>query len=322
MLPPKEELRICFGHHYYDFKAQFDARGTGIEAVQAYSQTAFEQEFAKADIVVTSKFWRNDYLAQSGRLKFLQSLSSGMNQYDTEGFATAGIRLTSATGVSRNAVSEQAMALILAQTRRLFQSRDEHHKRFWRSSVNSLSEREDELAGKTLLIIGLGAIGNRLAKLAKAFDMNVIGVRRSRADDPGNADEVHAFQHLNAQFPRADFVCLTCPLNSETRHIINKDTLKLMKPSAHLINVSRGSCVDEEALVFALLNEVISGASLDTAVVEPVVPSSVLWRIPNLFLTPHSAGETHAYESNVLDILIGNIERLWRGDTVLINQTV
>jgi lactate dehydrogenase-like 2-hydroxyacid dehydrogenase len=200
--------------------------------------------------------------------------------------------------------------------------RDNQAKHAWRGMISDLDRREDELTGKTLLIIGLGRIGGRLAGLAKAFDMEVIGVRRDPAAGANRADSVHRFDRLPELLPRADFVALTCPLTPETQNIINAAGLAHMKPSAVLVNAARGRCVDEAALVEALRQGQISGAALDVTAEEPLAPGSPLWEMPNVFITPHTAGETRRYEANVVDILIENLERLWRGEAALRNQIV
>ena len=115
---------------------------------------------------------------------------------------------------------------------------------------------------------------------------------------------------------------LNCPLTAETRGIINRETLALMKPSACLINVARGACVDEPALIDALRSGKIAGAALDHFIEDPLPPSSPFWDMENVIVTPHTAGETRLYESNVADILLDNLERLWHGEAVLRNQEV
>ena len=213
------------------------------------------------------------------------------------------------------------MALILALARRLPEARDNQAKQVWRGMIGDLTQREDELGGKTLVIIGLGRIGNRLAELAKAFDMHVLATRRDPALG-GDAHEVHGMSSLKSLLPQADFVALTCPLTPETERLINAETLALLKPSAALVNVARGRVVDEPALIAALQAGRLTAAALDTTVEEPLGQASPLWHMPNVFVTPHTGGETRRYEDNVLDILIENLDRLWRGETQLSNQIV
>jgi phosphoglycerate dehydrogenase-like enzyme len=206
--------------------------------------------------------------------------------------------------------------------RRLPEARDNQARGHWRGMIGDLTRREDELGGKTLAIIGLGRIGGRLARLAKAFDMRVIGFRRDVTAGAGDADEVHDLSSLREQLPNADFVALTCPLTPETARVINAQSLGVMRRSAFLVNVARGGCVDETALTAALNEGGIAGAALDCTDPEPPAADSPLWRMPNVFLTPHTGGETTRYESNVIEILMANLERLWRGEATLRNEIV
>jgi phosphoglycerate dehydrogenase-like enzyme len=188
---------------------------------------------------VISGLWRNDLLPRAKRLRFIQSIGAGTEQFSLEALKQHGVRLASARGVNARAVSEHVTALMLALARRLPEARDNQAKRVWRGMIGDLTQREDELGGKTLLIVGLGPIGGRLAQLAKAFDMRVIGIRRDpRAGAAGHADSVHAMSELKALLPQADFVALTCPLTEETEKLIDADALSRMKPSG---NESRAS---------------------------------------------------------------------------------
>jgi phosphoglycerate dehydrogenase-like enzyme len=120
--------------------------------------------------------------------------------------------------------------------------------------------------------------------------------------------------------PQADYVVLTCPLTRETEKIIDGRVFSRMKKSAYLVNAARGGCVDELALIKALQDQVIAGAAIDVTVEEPLPASSPLWDMANVLITPHTAGETRKYEDNVLDILMDNLDRLWRGESKLTNE--
>src|SRR5215217_7755296 len=202
------------------------------------------------------------------------------------------------------------------------EARDNQSRLLWRGMISDLAQREDELTGKTLVIIGLGRIGGRLAGLAKAFGMEVIGVRRDPAAGANGADAVHHFDRLSELLPRADFVALTCPLTPETQGIIGADALSRMKSSVVLVNCARGKCVDEPALVDALQRGEIVAAALDVTSEEPLAANSLLWQMSNVFITPHTAGETRSYEKNVVDILLDNLDRLSRGERTLRNGIV
>ena len=127
---------------------------------------------------------------------------------------------------------------------------------------------------------------------------------------------------LNSLLPQADIVALTCPLTKETENLIDADALGRMKKSAFLINTARGKIVNEAALIATMRAGGIAGAAIDVTAEEPLPAESPLWDLPNIFITPHSAGETRRYEDNVLDILEENLQRLWRGEAKLRNQIV
>jgi phosphoglycerate dehydrogenase-like enzyme len=254
-------------------------------------------------------------------LRFIQSISAGTDQYDRAALAVRGIRLASAQGANERAVAEHAMALILALTRKLHTGRDNQRAHHWRGMIADRNAREDELDGKTIVIVGFGRIGRRLAALARAFGVHVVGVRRS-AEGAADAHELVGPERLLDVLPRADFVALTCPLTAETRGLIGAREIAAMRPHAYLINVARGAVVQEDALVSALANGGLAGAGLDCFVEEPPPPSSPLWDMAQVIVTPHAAGETRRYEANVVDLLLDNLERLWRGDSTLRNQIV
>ncbi len=322
MFPTRDKLTICFAHAAYQMKARFDARNTGINSFQVRSYDEFVQRVGEADVVSASGMWKNDIIPHATKLKFVQSISSGMDQYSKELLGAKGIRLASAAGVNARAVAEHALALILAVFRRLPEARDNQHKKVWRGMLGDLTQREDELGGKTLLIVGMGRIGSHLAKLAKAFDMKVIGIRRDPTAGANGADEIHGMGDLVKLVPRADIVALTCALTPETTGLMSAAAFAAMKPSSVFVNVARGKVADEAALIAAMEGNKIWAAALDVTAEEPLPAASPLWTMPNVFVTPHTAGETRAYEDNVIDILIENLDRLWRGETTLRNQVL
>ncbi|MEM7531844.1 MAG: D-2-hydroxyacid dehydrogenase [Chloroflexota bacterium] len=313
---------ICFAHIAYQLGAEFEQRNIAYPFSQAWTPAELEQQLPNADILVVSGFWHNELLSIAPKLRFIQSIGAGYNQFPLATLQEKGIRLASAQGVNKNAVSEHTMAHILAFARHIHTGRDNQRKHHWRGMISDLSQREDELGGKTLLIVGMGDIGSRVAKLAKAFDMRVLATKRNPATAKGPADEVYTADQLPSIIGEADFVVLNCPLTPETAHIINGATLAQMKPSAYLINMARGGCVDEAALAAALAAGQIAGAGLDCTDEEPLPADSPLWDFENVIITPHTAGETRMYESNVVDILLENIARLHRSETTLVNQVV
>ena len=322
MFPTRDKLTICFAHAAYQMKARFDARNTGINSFQVRSYDEFVQRVGEADVVSASGMWKNDIIPHATKLKFVQSISSGMDQYSKELLGAKGIRLASAAGVNARAVAEHALALILAVFRRLPEARDNQHKKVWRGMLGDLTQREDELGGKTLLIVGMGRIGSHLAKLAKAFDMKVIGIRRDPKAGTNGADEIYAMDDLVKLVPQADIVALTCALTPETTGLMSAAAFAAMKPSSVFVNVARGKVAAEAALNATMEGSTIWAAALDVTAEEPLPAASPLWTMPNVFVTPHTAGETRAYEDNVIDILIENLDRLWRGEATLRNQVL
>jgi phosphoglycerate dehydrogenase-like enzyme len=322
MLPAKDELVICFAHVAYRLHERFSTLDTGIKSFAVRDPETLDARVGEADVLVVSGMWQNGLLDRAARLRYIQSIGAGTDQFPREELTRRGIRLASARGVNYRAVAEHAMALILALSRRLPEARDNQVRRVWRGMIGDPSRREDELGGKTLLIVGLGQIGGHLAQLAKAFDMRVEGLRRHPATGRGMADAVHATSDLHSLLPEADFVALTCPLTRETENLIDTAALARMKPSAYLVNVARGRVVDEAALIEALAAGHIAGAGLDVTAEEPLAPNSPLWEMAQVLITPHTAGETSRYEDNVIEILRDNLERLWRGEQELRNQVV
>ena len=321
-IPRRDDLTLCFAHMAYRLGDRFDARDTGIKWFEVRSVDELKARIGEVDVLMASGYWRNELIASAHKLGFIQSISAGTDQFSHDSLREAGIRLASAQGGNERAVAEHAIALILALARQIPEARDNQAAKKWRGMVGEIAKREDELGGKTLVIVGMGRIGSRLATLARAFDMRVIGVRQNPSKDTGVADAVVGRDQLLEVLPEADFVALTCPLTPATEGIINATAIAAMKPTAYLVNIARGRVVHEPALIEALGARRIAGAALDCTWEEPLPATSPLWTLPGVLITPHVAGETRRYEDNVLDILMDNLERLWRGEATLKNQIV
>jgi len=322
MFPSRSDLTIQFAHSAYQFEAQLAPREAGIAAYTTWTPEDTAARIAEADVVVATGFWRNEFLDKAERLKFIQVCGAGYDQFDTDAIRARGIRMANGRGVNTNAVAEHTMSLILGLSRQIHLCRDAQHKKLWRGMNPDLTTREEELTGKTMLIIGAGQIGARVATLGKAFGMRVEGMRRNPGDADPAFDAAHAMSEKLARVAEADLVVLCCPLTPETAGLIDAAALSAMKPSAYLINVARGGCVIEADLVSALNTGEIAAAGIDVTDPEPLPESSALWDMENVLLTPHTAGETRRYEDNVLDIMLENIQRLERGEDTLLNQIV
>ena len=320
--PSPGDTTVHFAHIAYRMKERYALRDPRVNYFQTWSPEETVDRIGDADVFVVSGFWDNALLERASKLKYIQSIGAGYDQFPLDELRSLGIRLANASGVNQNAVAEHAMSLMLGLNRHIHIVRDYQNDHIWRGMIGDLSKREDELIGKTLVIVGMGTIGSRLATFAKAFDMRVLATKRNPLTAVGPADEVVAPDGLGELVPQADFLVLTCPLTPETTSIIDAGVLKAMKPTAYLINVARGQCVDEPELVKALESGEIAGAGIDHFWEDPLGAESPFWGMKNVIITPHTGGETRLYEERVIDILDDNLGRLWKGESELRNQIV
>lgn len=227
-------------------------------------------------------------LARLPDLRVVAVHGAGVDQVDVEGCTACGVLVTHTPGANANAVAELTLGLMLSLARRIPQAAARvGAERVWGEARHTGSE----LGGKTLGLVGIGQIGGRLAKVARAMGMKVL------AHDPGLAkEEIRARgarpSRLETLLGRADFVSLHAPLVPATRHLIDGRAISQMKKGAFLINAARGPLVDEEALARGLHSGRIGGAALDVLEGEPPDPASPIFDAPNLILTPHMAGST------------------------------
>jgi phosphoglycerate dehydrogenase-like enzyme len=320
LLKSRGELTIQFAHSAYRLAERFLSRNTSIRHFQTWTNEETVSRVGEANVLVVSGFWQDNLLETAHELRYIQAISAGYDQFPLDELNTRAVRLANARGVNADAVSHHAMGLVLTLARKLHFARDQQHSCYWRPMISDHAQREDDLCGQTMVIIGLGEIGSRLAKLAKAFGMRVLGVKQDISRHDGTADEVYGPDQLPKLLSQADVVVLCCPLTSTTRTLMDKSAFSAMKTGSQLVNVARGGCVDESALMSALTGGGIAGAAIDHFNDEPLPVDSPFWPMENLIITPHSAGETRKYEDNVIDILIQNIDRLWVGNEELVNQ--
>lgn len=314
---------IGVAHPTYDFREWLEALAPDVTCLRLRSREDLRARIGEVDVLAQSSgFWDDGLLADAPRLRLIQSLSVGVNHFGLDALRAHGVRLANAQGCVDIAVAEHAIGLMLTLTRRLHVARDNQRAHVFEAKTATPARREGELFGRTLLIIDLGPIGQRLAGLAKAFGMKVIGVRRDPSLGAGAGDEVFGQAALPDLLPRADIVALACPLTRETQGLIDAAALAAMKPGALLINVARGKVVDEPALIEALRAGRLAGAGLDCFWTEPLPGDSPLWDFENVVITPNSAGETPLYEARLAEILVDNIRRLQRGEAQLRNEIV
>ena len=228
--------------------------------------------------------------------------------YDT--MRARGVTVTHSPGTNAIEVAEFAFGQILWSAKRLGAFRDNQRAHRWQLlGLESLSD-------KTILVIGLGAIGREVAKFAKAFGMRVLGIRQSPTA-VANVDQQGTLADLSQLLPVADFVVLAVPLTDQTRELIGARALACMKPTATLINVARGAVVNVQALKEALQAGTIRQACLDVLPTEPWPANDDLWDVPNLFLTPHNAWSSPMYLPRVAELWLENLRRYVRGNELL-----
>lgn len=221
-----------------------------------------------------------------------------------------GVTVTHSPGTNAIEVAEFAFGQILWSAKRFGTFRDNQRAHTWQLlSLESLSD-------KTILIIGLGAIGREVAKFAKAFGMRVLGIRQSPTV-VANVDQQETLADLTQLLPAADFVVLAVPLTDHTRSLIGANEFTCMKPTATLINVARGAVVDIAALKVALRAGQLRQACLDVLPIEPWPADDELWDVPNLFLTPHNAWSSPMYLPRVAELWLKNLQRYVRGEELL-----
>jgi phosphoglycerate dehydrogenase-like enzyme len=219
--------------------------------------------------------------------------------------------LTNTSGIHAIQISEHILALMLAFARRLprlIRAQD-HHEWLHRDPSTEI----EELAGRTLLLIGVGAIGGRAARLANAFEMHVWGVRRNAGQPEAGTERIVGPDRLHEVLPAADFVVLTVPLTAETRAMIGEAELRMMKPDSYIINIGRGGTIDEKALLRALQEGWIAGAGLDVFEQEPLPADSPFWGLKNMIITPHYSGASPHYNERAMEVFLDNLARYRAG---------
>ncbi|KKK37188.1 2-hydroxyacid dehydrogenase [Mesobacillus campisalis] len=267
-----------------------------------------------AEIIVGWKKEISEALNSDSPLRWVQSWSAGVNSMPLKKMEEMNVILTSANGVHAYPISETIFALMLALTRNIHMYVKNQLNRKWHHSGLKL-----ELHGKTIGIIGVGAIGLETAKIAKAFGMEVIGIRHS-GNPEKNVDEMYLPKQLDEVLPRCDYVVVTLPLTSETSGLFGKEQFALMKTTSIFINIGRGAIVKENELISALSNGEIAGAGLDVFEKEPLNEDNPLWDMDNVIITPHTAGSTEHYAKRVLqDIFIPNLKAYCDGKVPSIN---
>lgn len=276
--------------------------GDDIEIVSAKKAEGVDEKLKEFDVLVTSlPEVKQETFERMGNLKWVQCAMAGINHLPLDYFREKDIILTNARGVHRVQMSEYTVGLLLAIVRRSDHYLKAQMKKKWDYVTN------DELYGKTVGFLGVGAIAKETAKKLKAFDVRIIGVK-NKVEEVEYFDEIYGKDQIDKVLEQSDYIITLLPLTDETYHIIGEEQFKKMKDTAWFINIARGSIVDEKALVKALQEGRIAGAGLDVFEQEPLPGDSPLWDMENVILTPHIAGPTPYYMERFVDVLLTNLE--------------
>lgn len=278
-----------------------------IRTTWGFDQENYTEHAATADAIITYRFPKNSLAKDAPRLKLLQILGAGVDYLLPLDWVPRGVTVLTNSGAHVPKAAQSALMALLMLNARMPELVEGQKRHEWNRLFT------DTLAGKTLLIVGVGRIGGGAAEHAKAFGMNVLGIRKSRGAHPA-VDEMHGPEALHALLPRADFVLLNAALTPETRFLFGAREFALVRRGARFINMSRGGLVDPAALDAALRSGQLGGAMIDVSYPEPPPADWPYWDTPNLIITPHVlSDDIEEYVPRTLDLFFGNVRRLFDG---------
>ena len=262
------------------------------------------------EVLITNPVVPDDIVERAPNLKWLQLTSAGVDRLLDAPVVNSHVMVTTASGIHATPISEYVIGAMLAFAKGLPKAFRAQQERVWRPFW------PDELEDKTAGVLGVGAIGARVVKLAKALDMRVLALRRSvdrrlTVDETGmpGVDEMLPPSDLPYLLAESDYVVVALPLTPESRNLIGEAELRAMKPNAIIVNIGRGAIIDEAALVRALKDGSIAGAALDVFQQEPLSAESELWGLENVILTPHISGGTPLYMERAVGLFCDNLRR-------------
>lgn len=264
-----------------------------------------------AEIIFINKTQFNKELfSKCKKLRYIGVLATGYNNVDLKTADELGITVCNVPSYSTSSVAQLTMSFILELSSNLSKYTKSTADGKWIESktFSYFPYKFSELEGKTLGIFGMGEIGQAVAERAQAFKMNVLATTRTKKAVKGVT-----FVEKEELFKKSDFLTIHCPLTPQTEKLVNKETLSLMKPTAFLINTSRGGVIDEIALANALKNNQISGAGLDVLTKEPMEKDCPLFNAPNCIITPHVAWTTVEARTRLLNVAVENLKAFLNG---------
>jgi D-2-hydroxyacid dehydrogenase (NADP+) len=323
-IPAETKLIVCVWHPFPQWRAHpnmaetIRARWPEMQVVHLPDYDRLPEELPDADIFVGAVLRPQQFLL-ARKLKWIHSTAAGVTQLMYPELQRSGVLLTNPSGIFSQPMAEHIMGLMIALARNFPDSvRYQDRAQWGQEQVSSQPYPLSELNGQLLLIVGYGSIGRELARRARGFDMRVWGVTRSGKGDSSQVEKILAVGQLDSALPHADYIVLAAPDTHETQHLIGAPQIAKMKPGARLINVGRGSLLDESALLRALETGALSGAALDVTSTEPLPSDSPLWRAPNLFITPHTSGVSDRLWQKETDLLMDLLDR-WFANREMFN---
>jgi len=307
-VPAETKLVICVWHPFTEWRPKpvlaesIRARYPQMRVLHLPNYDPLLQELPDTNIYVGYSL-RPEQFVHARELKWIHSTATGVAQLMYPELRQSGVMVTNAGGIFSVPMAEHTMGFILALARNFPGCVRYQDQLKW--SAQDLWDQPQhitEINGSLLLIVGYGSIGRELARRARAFDMRVWGLTRSGEGACTFAEKILPVTELNAALVHADYVVIAAPETPETKNLIGAEQLARMRRGARLINIARGSLLDEAALIDALRRGHLGGAALDVTGMEPLPADSPLWRTPNLFITPHTSAIS---------------ERLWNRETEL-----
>lgn len=281
------------------YAALLRGRVAGVDLIATADEAEFRRELPSAEILVAFSF-PVDALATVPRLRWIQIMSAGTEFLAPARGQVEHLVVTNARGIHAEPIADYVLtAMAMLQSDFPGMLRNQLAKRWERRPVVPL-------AGRTLGIVGVGAIGREIARRAVVCGMEVVGLRRSGAP-LADVTQMYLPEDIHRFLPRCDIVVLAVPITDATRAMIGRAEFAAMKTTAFIINISRGAVIDEPAMVEALTRRAIAGACLDVFAVEPLPQDSPLWTLPNVIVTPHIAGMSADYAGRFTEILVENL---------------
>jgi phosphoglycerate dehydrogenase-like enzyme len=298
----------------YVAKAVEELKCRGHKAVVCRDLESVLASVPDADIMLC---WRilPEVFAKASRLRWIQFGSAGIDHTLFPELIQSDVILTTLSGIHRTPVAEHVMALMLAMSHRLDIAIKQQCERVY--DRLPISTEADELCGKTVGILGLGKIGEEIARLCSAFGMRVIGTKQNIEKPIQYVEKVFSPSEMDIVLAESDYIVLVLPLTHRSVGLIGRREIEMMKTGARIVNVARGAMIDTAALIDALNSGRIAGAALDVFDVEPLPADSPLYDAPNVIITPHVAGANPKYAERAFEIFRANLHAFESGGSMI-----